>query len=94
LSEGRARTIARTELAIASQASALASYTASGVVHGVRILDGDGCGLRSHDDPTKADGLIIPLDQMADIPHLAHPNCVRAFSPVVDPGEVSRGVAA
>lgn len=93
-SDGRARTIARTELAIASQASALASYTASGVVHGVRILDGDGCGLRSHDDPTKADGLIIPLDQMADIPHLAHPNCVRAFSPVVDPGEVSRGVAA
>lgn len=84
----RATAIARTELGHASNAAAMTSYRASGVVVGVRIFDGDGCGLRSHDDPEKADGKVLPLDQMSGIPTLAHPNCVRAFGAVTDPSEV------
>jgi HK97 family phage portal protein len=85
----RAALIARTELGHASNRAALHSFTASGVVVGVRILDGDGCGLRSHDDPERADGVVVPLAEMGDIPTLAHPNCVRAFSPIVDAAELA-----
>lgn len=84
----RATTIARSELGHAANRSAVASFTASGVVVGVRIFDGDGCGLRSHDDPRKADGMVVPLAEMADIPSLAHPNCVRGLAPIVDAAEL------
>lgn len=84
----RAETIARTELGHAANAASLTSYRASGLVVGVEVFDGDGCGLRSHDDPEKAHGRKLRLDQMADIPTLAHPRCVRAFGAIVDASEI------
>jgi HK97 family phage portal protein len=75
----RADLVARTELADASNRAALASYRASGVVHGVVLFDGPDCGLHSHDDPEKADGMRFALEEAADIPLLAHPNCRRAW---------------
>lgn len=84
-SPARARTVARTELALASQSSALASYRASGVVLGVRIYDGDGCGLRAHDDPQKADGLVFTLAEIDGVPLLAHPNCFVSGTMVLAP---------
>jgi HK97 family phage portal protein len=91
-SRARAETISRTELGHAANSAALTTYRASDVVHGVEIFDGDGCGLRSHDDPQKANGVKLRLDQMADVPSLAHPRCVRAFGAITDPSELE-GVA-
>jgi hypothetical protein len=84
----RARTIARTEIGQATNLAALVSYRASGLVVGVRVLDGDGCGLSSHDDPRPANGTVLTLEAAASVPRLAHPRCVRAFAPVVDPAEM------
>lgn len=47
------------------------------------ILDGTGCGLSSHDDPTKAAGMIVPTDVARAHP-LSHPNCRRATTPRLD----------
>jgi hypothetical protein len=87
-SPSRARTIARTELGQAANLAALTSYKASGLVVGVQVFDGDGCGLRSHDDPEKAHGRRLTLEEAADVPRLAHPRCVRAFGPIVDQAEM------
>lgn len=84
----RATLIARSELGSASNRAAITAYTASAVVHGVEIFDGDGCGLRSHSDPQKANGVKLRLDQLGDIPMLSHPACVRAFGAVVDASEL------
>lgn len=42
------------------------------------IHDGDGCGLAEHDDPLKADGLIVDADTAQEYV-IAHPHCVRTF---------------
>jgi HK97 family phage portal protein len=84
----RAETVARTELGHATNTAAMTSYRASGVVVGIEIFDGDGCGLRSHDDPEKAHGKKLRLDQMADVPTLAHPRCVRSWGAIVDTSEI------
>lgn len=76
---GRALTIARTELALAAQAAALASYGDAGVGT-VRVFDGAGCGWRFHDDPDKANGTTRTVGDAAAHP-LAHPNCRRVFLP-------------
>lgn len=74
----RATTIARTELGHAQNTAALANYRASGVVVGVRVLDGD------HDEACAAmNGRTFPLDQAP--PALEHTRCVRAFAPLTDP---------
>jgi hypothetical protein len=53
------------------------------VVVGVRVHDGD------YDATCAAiDGRTFPLDQVP--PALQHPNCTRAFSPVVDAEELTR----
>ncbi|MCW2545355.1 MAG: sle1 [Frankiales bacterium] len=49
----------------------------------MEILDNPSCGLTSHDDPRKANGLIVPLEVARQYP-LSHPNCVRATTPRVD----------
>lgn len=73
----RALLVARTELGASQNAAALASYRASGVVVGVRVLDGD------TDAPcAEMDGRVFPLDRPPAA--LEHPNCVRAFAPVTD----------
>lgn len=49
----------------------------------MELFDGPGCGLDSHDDPTKANGLILPTEEAAAHP-LSHPRCVRVSSPRPD----------
>lgn len=77
----RAAVVARTELARASNLAAAHSYRASGVVVGVRVLDGD------YDQPCQdMDGRVFSIDDLP--PPLEHPNCVRAFTPLTDPADL------
>lgn len=79
----RARTVARTELAHASNTAALTSYRASTVVIGVRVFDGD------YDAECAAiNGKVYSLGQ--EPATLQHPNCRRAFAPIVDASELTR----
>ncbi len=78
----RARTIARTEMALADQAAATDRYREAGV-KAVEVFDGAGCGWTYHDDPDKANGTIRTLRQAESQP-LSHPNCRRVFMPVSD----------
>lgn len=72
----RARTIARTESGRATNWGSLLAYGDAGVTH-VDVLDGD------DDEPCRsANGARWTLDEAQANP-LAHPNCTRAFAPVV-----------
>lgn len=75
-SRSRALTIARTETGTAYNRGAVAAYRAGGVTH-VDVLDGD-------DDEVcaAANGARWTLDE-AEANPLGHPNCVRAFSPIL-----------
>lgn len=79
----RATTIARTELGHASNTAAKYTYTASGLVVGVQVFDGE-----EHEECAKWNGRKFPLSQLDSIPTLAHPNCVRAFGAIVDASEL------
>lgn len=76
-SRSRALTIARTETGQAYNQGAIAAYRAGGVTH-VDVLDGD-------DDEAcaAANGARWTLAE-AEANPLGHPNCTRAFSPVVE----------
>lgn len=78
----RAETIARTETKTAQNLSSVAAYRKSEVVQALRVFDGPDCGWSSHDDPVKADGMIVSFDEAQAQP-LSHPRCVRSFAPVV-----------
>lgn len=79
----RAITVARTELGHSTNLSALANYRASGVVVGVRVFDGD------YDAACAAmNGRTFSLGQ--EPATLQHPNCRRAFAPIVDASELER----
>jgi hypothetical protein len=78
----RAQTIALTETANAYNAASLAGYEDSGLVDAVEVFDGPECGWTEHDDPDLADGSTRTLDEANDYP-ISHPNCQRAFGPVV-----------
>lgn len=81
---GRAMVIARTESGTAYNLISVAAYRASGVVTTVEVLDGE------DDGPcADANGSIWTLDRAAREP-LQHPNCVRAFAPIVDAAKVWR----
>lgn len=77
----RAMTIARTELAQATNLAAVHAYRASGVVVGVRVSDGD------YDAECAAmNGRRFSL---AEAPaSLQHPNCQRVFSPITNAAEL------
>lgn len=76
-SRTRALTIARTESGTAYNRGAVAAYRAGGVTH-VDVLDGD------DDEPcASANGARWTLEQ-AEANPLGHPNCTRAFTPVVE----------
>jgi hypothetical protein len=75
-SEGRAETIARTELAIAEAQGHVEAYREEGVEE-VVIYDEDGCDLPVCD----VDGQIWTLEEYEDEP-LGHPNCTRAARPL------------
>lgn len=47
------------------------------------IFDGAGCGLDGHEDPNKANGLIVPSDTAERYP-ISHPRCTRVTSPRPD----------
>lgn len=57
--------------------------TAALGIEWMEIFDGSGCGLRSHEDPEKANGKILTLDEARLYP-LAHPRCGRSTSPRPD----------
>lgn len=80
----RARVVARTELANATNLSAREAYIASGVVSAIKVLDSDA-------DPicSQWNGRVVGIDQAGMIPLLGHPNCVRALAPVVASQEAS-----
>jgi hypothetical protein len=77
LSPSRALTIARTETAIGYNHGALLAYGQNGIER-VEVSDGDG-----DEECAEADGQIWTLEHAMDDP-VAHPNCVRSFSPVVE----------
>ena len=86
---GRARAlvIARTDSGTAYNLASLEGYRASGRVEMVQIFDGDDCGWTEHDDPDLATGSVRTLAEAGAHP-LSHPNCVRAWAPVVGSLEV------
>lgn len=76
-SRTRALTIARTETGTAYNLGSVAAYRAGDVTH-VDVLDGD------DDEPcASANGARWTLEEAEENP-LGHPNCTRAFSPVVE----------
>jgi hypothetical protein len=76
-SRSRALTIARTETGTAYNQGAIAAYKAGGITH-VTVLDGD------DDEPcASANGATWTLAE-AEANPLGHPNCTRAFSPIVE----------
>ncbi len=81
-SASRAQTIALSETATVYNLSATAGYREAGLVDEVDVFDGPECGWTEHDDPDLADGSRRSLDDADEYP-TAHPNCQRAFGPVV-----------
>ena len=79
----RAERIARTETAIASNQATREVYRREGIGY-IEVIDGPGCGVYSHDDGSEANGMIITMQEAASFPDVSHPNCARAFSPIVD----------
>lgn len=81
----RARLVAVTELANATNNATLASYEASEVVVGVLVMDGDY-------DPecAAANGRRLTLEQARTFPRIAHPRCRRAFAPITNRAELER----
>lgn len=82
IAHSRAMVVARTETAIAYNTNAILSYEKSGIIKQAKCLDAPTCGWTSHEDPDIAAGKIVTLDEAKQHP-VSHPNCVRAFAPVV-----------
>ena len=76
-SKYRAERLARTETAIAMNAGATASYREAGIEK-VEVLDSD-----DDEDCASVNGTIQTLEWAEENP-IAHPNCVRAFAPIVE----------
>lgn len=84
--------VMRTKLAETYQVAGFQQYEGLGVRF-VEILDGPGCGLTRHDDPVKADGLVLPLEEARRYP-TSHPNCVMEGTRVTFPGGLQQIVRA
>jgi len=77
--QGRAETIARTELQHAQNEASLNRYAATGMVDSVRIIDGD-----EWDEPCRRrNGKVVPISEH---PTLNHPNCTLVVVPVLREG--------
>lgn len=81
-----AEMLARTRSAEAYSVAGLQRMASEGV-QWVEIGDGFGCGWTSHDDPDKANGKIVTVDEARGYP-TAHPRCVRV--PLARPDLVSK----
>lgn len=68
----------QTRTAEAYQVGGFHQYDALGI-EWAEMFDGSGCGVTSHDDPRKANGLILHMDEARLYP-LAHPRCGRTTS--------------
>jgi hypothetical protein len=90
--EDYADTLFRTTTARAYNVGAINTMSQLGT-EWCELLDGFGCGLTSHDDPVKANGLIIRVSEAALYP-LSHPRCRRAISPRPDVRSVEAARAA
>ena len=77
ITPSRALTIARTESGTAYNRGAVLAYGDAGVTR-VEVLDGDDDEICS-----SVNGQVWTLEE-AEASPLGHPNCVRAFAPVVD----------
>jgi hypothetical protein len=82
LTKSRAYTIARTETANAYNVGAILGYQKSGLINLARCIDSPSCGYVGHNSPDLANGKVVPLDE-AMVHPISHPNCVRAWAPVV-----------
>lgn len=74
--------VLRTKTAIAYQEGGFQQGRELGI-QWWEIMDGPTCGLTYHDDPTLADGMIVPVDLAERYP-ISHPACVRVTSPRPD----------
>lgn len=74
--------LARTRTGEAYQVGGFNQSAAQGITF-MEIFDGFDCGLTTHDDTRKANGLILPLEEARSYP-LAHPRCGRSTSPRPD----------
>lgn len=77
-----ARMVQRTKSAVAYSVGTVNHSAASGV-QWMECSDGSSCGFTSHDDTVTASGLIVSVETAAAWP-IAHPNCVRSYSPRPD----------
>lgn len=77
-----ANMLMRTKTAEVYQAGGFAQARDFGIRY-MELLDGPSCGLSYHDDPTKANGLILPISEAEKYP-ISHPRCVRVTVPRVD----------
>ena len=75
----RAQLIARTETGFSQNAAALEVYRQSDVWTHVLITDGEDF----HEECAVWNGLILPKDSITEEMLLQHPNCTRAFAPIV-----------
>jgi hypothetical protein len=75
-----ADSVIRTTTAEAYNRGSVTQALVDGYEH-VEYFDGADCGVTSHQDPLKANGLIVPI---ADVVHLSHPRCRRAVVPALE----------
>lgn len=85
-----ARMLMRTKSALGYNYGGLGVYAAAGV-EVLEIVDGSDCGLTSHGDSSKANGLVVDLATAGTYP-IAHPNCRRDFLPRLDLSRSDTGV--
>jgi hypothetical protein len=72
-----ADTVIRTTTATAYNEGAMTQAAVEGI-EWIQYADGAGCGVTSHQDPVKANGMVVALDEVVA---LAHPRCRRALLP-------------
>jgi len=80
----------RTDTAKAYNQGVITTGDEFGVV-AYEFFDGSDCGLTSHDDPQKANGMIVSRETALRHP-ISHPNCVRSAAARPDLGVDSIGV--
>lgn len=73
-------TLARTATATVRNTGEFNLSRQEGVTY-MQATDGADCGLTAHNDPVKADGLVLPIDEAESYP-IAHPRCARSWSPM------------
>ncbi len=79
--------VIRTTTAEAYNRGSVVQTVADGFTH-VEYFDGEDCGVSSHDDPVKANGLVVAVEEVV---YLSHPRCRRAIMPATPDGPLVNG---